>query len=277
MKRLLLAVLFAVSASAHPGVGIVVDSRGNIFYTDLRQIWRIAANGATGVAVPNVHSHELYVDKDDNVYGEHVWYNGEQLNTWGSRVWKRSPNGNVVDVIPTHAGFNDRFGFARDAAGNMYVVRRPDQNTTTIAKCAATCIPFGAFRFHNIRFLTATPPGTLYVVDLVDIVRVAPDGRATVIASNISSKHENHQVMGIWTDRDENVYVAVYGDSVVKRIDQRGRVTIVYRSSFPWAPSGGTFDRSGDMLVLETKMNVGDVTRVRRVKRSPSGILPAVP
>jgi hypothetical protein len=149
----------------------------------------------------------------------------------------------------------------------MYVVRRPDQHTTTIAKCSATCVPFGEFRFENIRFLTATPSGTLYVVDLVDVVKIAPSGRASVLARNLSSKRENHQVLGIWTDRAENVYVAVYGDRAVKRIDKGGGVTVVHRSSFPWAPSGGTVDRNGDLLVLETKMSVGDVTRVVRVKR----------
>jgi hypothetical protein len=265
MKRLLVLAFVATASMAHPAVSVVVDSRGNVFYSDLRQVWRIASNGATGIAVPNVHTHELYIDPNDNLYGEHLWYNGERLNTWGSRVWKRSPTGTVTDVIPAHAGFNDTFGFPHDALGNMYIVRRPDQNTTTIAKCAATCRPFGAFRFENIRFLTATPSGTLYVVDLVDVVKIAPSGQGSVLARNLSSKRENHQVMGVWTDRDENVYVAVYGDGVVKRIDQRGGVTVVYRSSFPWAPSGGTFDRKGHMLVLETKRSVGDATRVVRV------------
>ena len=46
MKRLAAAiVLVAASAAAHPGIGIVADSRGNIFYTDLKQVWRIAPDG----------------------------------------------------------------------------------------------------------------------------------------------------------------------------------------------------------------------------------------
>ncbi len=54
-----LLLLMSATAFAHPGVGIVIDSRGNVFYTDLRQVWRIAADGSKSVAVLNVHSHEL--------------------------------------------------------------------------------------------------------------------------------------------------------------------------------------------------------------------------
>jgi hypothetical protein len=44
MARLLGAavVLFAAAAHGHPGVGIVQDSRGNVFFTDLKQVWKIA-------------------------------------------------------------------------------------------------------------------------------------------------------------------------------------------------------------------------------------------
>lgn len=265
MKRLLLIALLATSASAHPAVGVVVDSKGNIFYSDLRQIWRLAANGALGIAVPNVHSHELYMDANDNLYGEHVWYNGERLNTWGSRVWRRSPDGRVVDVVPPHGGFNENWGAVHDAAGNIYIVHRPNQQTTTLIKCAPACRPFSSHHFENIRFMTATPSGTLYIVDLVDLVKVTPDGRAIVVARNLSAKRENHQVLGVWTDRYENVYVADYGDRSVKRVDKQGHVDVVARSSFPWAPSGGTFMRNGDLIVLETKVTVGDETRVVRV------------
>lgn len=262
MKRLLLLAAFALSASAHPGVGIVVDSKGNIFYTDLRQIWRLAPNGALGIAVPGVHSHELFIDANDNLYGENVHYNGEQLNTWTSRVWKRSPDGRVVDIVPAHAGFNDNWGF------KGYVVRRRDQQPSSLYKCSPACRPFGSYRFNNIRFFTVAASGNLYFVDLTDIVKMMPDGRGTVIARDVNRNRDPHQVMGIWTDREENVYVADYGNRVVKRIDKRGNIDIVARSKFPWAPSGGTLAPNGDLLILETKIMVGDETRVVRVTPS---------
>ena len=95
-----LAALFVPPlAGAHPGVGIVVDSRGNVFYTDLKNVWRVAPDGGRSIAVANVHSHELYLDAADNLYGEHLWYDGEKSNRWGHRVWRRSPDGQVTDII----------------------------------------------------------------------------------------------------------------------------------------------------------------------------------
>jgi hypothetical protein len=94
MRAIILAALvLPAAAMAHPGVGIVEDSAGNVFYTDLAQVWRIAPDGTKTVAVPKVHTHELAIDADNTLYGEHLWYNGETANTWGHRVWKRAPDG----------------------------------------------------------------------------------------------------------------------------------------------------------------------------------------
>jgi len=37
--------LISVLGIAHPGIGIVKDSKGNIFYTDLKQVWKISPDG----------------------------------------------------------------------------------------------------------------------------------------------------------------------------------------------------------------------------------------
>lgn len=69
MKKLFFLIfLLPAIGQAHPGVGIVKDSKGNIFYTDLKQVWKIS-NGIKAVVLPNVHTHELYIDKNDNLYG----------------------------------------------------------------------------------------------------------------------------------------------------------------------------------------------------------------
>jgi hypothetical protein len=62
----------AAAAEAHPGVGIVQDRRGNVFFTDLRQVWGITAGGRMSVWVPGVHTHELCLAAEDSLYGEHL-------------------------------------------------------------------------------------------------------------------------------------------------------------------------------------------------------------
>jgi hypothetical protein len=49
-----------------------MDSRGNFFYTDLSHVWKIAPSGAKSIALRGVHTHELYLDREDNLYGEHL-------------------------------------------------------------------------------------------------------------------------------------------------------------------------------------------------------------
>ena len=169
MKKLLAIFIFIFcfkSLSAHPGIGIVCDSKGNIYYTDLKQIWKLTPDGKKTVVVPNVHSHELYMDSNDNLYGEHLWYNGERLDTWGHYVWCLKNDGELTKVQEPTEGFLTDYSFVRDIAGNMYWVERftvsrfkkktPDGTITTIAEG----------KFRDIRWSYCTKDGIYYFIDL---------------------------------------------------------------------------------------------------------------
>ena len=84
-------LLFPTASRAHPGVGIVSDRWGNIFYTDLKNVYKISPSGEKTVAVARVHTHELALDSAGNLYGEHLWYTGEADNRWRRYVWRRTP------------------------------------------------------------------------------------------------------------------------------------------------------------------------------------------
>jgi hypothetical protein len=120
---LILFSMSSVSPMAHPGVGIVMDSKGNVFYTDLHQIWKIDLQGKKVMAVRNVHSHELYRDKHDSLYGEYLRYEGEATDKWGHYVWKLSADGKLEKVIPDTEGFlkNYSYGHATGGAENLAV------------------------------------------------------------------------------------------------------------------------------------------------------------
>src|SRR5262245_5755134 len=120
------AVLNAGMANAHPGVGIVQDQRGNVYFTDLKQVWKIAPDGKKSIAVPNVHTHELCLDADDNLYGEHLWYEGDATKKWGHRVWRLAPDGTVKDIEPARVGFLSDDSLVRDRAGNRYWITTND-------------------------------------------------------------------------------------------------------------------------------------------------------
>jgi len=283
MRRLFFlgAILLAAGpAWAHPSVSVVRDSRGNVYYSDLKQVWRIAPDGAKSIAVQNVHTHELYVDAEDNLYGEHLWYEGDATKKWGHYVWRLSADGKLTHIIPPRAGFRDDyrdFSFVRDRAGNMYWAER-EARPIVIRKRApdGTTADFGAEAgLSDVRWMTATPEGTVYFTDGPDLVRIAPDGKTTRLARGLRERrwsqpltwfNDTHNLMGVWADARGNVYVAGYGARKVKRVGPDGRVEVVATSPAPWSPTGGLVASNGDLWLLEDGV-VG--ARVRRI--SPDG------
>jgi sugar lactone lactonase YvrE len=256
-----------LGVQAHPGVGIVRDSRGNIYYTDLKQVWRIAPDGKKSVAVPGVHTHELCVDAQDNLYGEHLWYEGERTDKWGHYVWRMSPDGRVEKIIGPREGFLRDYSFVRDAAGNMYWTepaslpgantrirkRAPDGKITDLATA----------NFNNVRWKAAAADGTLYMADFrggwkTRLVRIRPDSRMEAMTDNLSEFrfsifgiHDQHAVMGLAPDKDGNVFVAVAGNGMVRKVTPAGQVSVADRSPAGWSPTGVLPLPNGDLWILE--------------------------
>lgn len=275
MKKLfcvLVLMLAGATAQAHPGVGIVKDSRGNLFYTDTKQVWKIAPDGKKSVAVPNVHTHELCLDAEDNLYGEHLWYEGDATKKWGHRVWCLKRDGTLVEVIPAREGFLRDYSFVRDRAGNMYWAdhgaqtiikkRSPDGKITTHATAD----------FRDVGRMTATSDGTLFLIDNGDLRRVAPDGKVTTVVVKLSEHKpapaeasDRHYQMGLWTDGEGSVYVAVARERLVLKARADGASVVVARSSGDWSPSGGVFDRDGALWLLEYSST--NAVRARRIAR----------
>lgn len=270
--RLILALapllLGALPAEAHPGIGIVRDARGNIYYTDLSQVWRIDPDGRRSVAVPGVHTHELALDPEGNLHGEHLWYEGEKTDKWGHRVWRRGADGRLSDVFPAREGFLRDTSFVRDAAGAAYWVerepsvvfrkRRADGRIETLAPCG-DC--------RNVRWSALAPDGTLLFTDAGDLRAVAPDGAIRTLAKGLQKPKGASSLMGIWTDGKRAAYVADYGSRAVKRVGPDGRVTMIARSPIPWGPTGGLFAPDGTLWLLETSAT--NAVRVRRI--APGG------
>ena len=273
MRRLLLVLLVAAScapAIAHPGVGIVEDSAGNVFYTDLARVWRIAPDGTKSVAVPGVHTHELCIDADDTLYGEHLWYEGDATKTWGYRVWKRTKDGAVRDVIAAREGFLADYSFVRDRAGAMYWADRGDRTVIKKRSLDGSIAIHASGPFRDVRWMTVTPDGVVYLVDSGRLLRIATDGSVSTVVAALSERKpppanvsDPHYQGGLWTDPRGSVYVAVSEERLVLEVKPDGSTRVAARSPLLWAPYGGMFDRHGSLWVLET--SVINAVRARRI------------
>lgn len=261
----------------------MVDKGGNAYYTDLRNVWRLTPSGATSIVVRDVHTHELYLDRGDTLYGEHLWYDGA---IWRHRVWRRTPDGAIEDVIRTRTGFRDDyddFHFARDTAGAMYW-REDDapsaRNVIRTRRGAGAPSTVASSPRGHVGWLAVSATGNVYFVSHGDLYR-ASRGRAVVVARGISEHsavplfvrfvgwasgffrktNPDHDVGGLWLDANENVYAAVPGGGVVKRISPSGEVRVISRSAAGWTAVGGT-SVGTQIWLLEN--GPGDSTRVRR-------------
>lgn len=267
---LFLLLFLCYETGAHPGVGIVMDQQGNIYFTDLKQVWKRSADGRLTVAVPDVHTHELALDKEGNLYGEHLWYNGERTDTWGHYVWCLKPDGQLVKIKEPQEGFLENYGFMRDSTGNMYWIERFTRSRFRMKTANGEISTIAEGKFSNIRWSYCTPGGTLYFIDLHKLYRLKRDGRFTLLAENLDDGRlsfgfsRQHNVYGIWADSNENIYVAVMPAKKVKRIDQNGKTEVIAYSMGQWSPTCGLFDKEGNMWLLEYGLN--DQCRVRKIE-----------
>lgn len=240
---------------AHPGIGIVKDSKGNIYYTDLQQVWKIS-NSTKTIAVPNVHTHELYIDAQDNLYGEHQ-YNNAAGDAFYHYMWQLQPNGKLDTVYTTQIAYQQiNFSLARDKAGNEYYTRlyikRPDEAHIYKKDIRGKETVFARGNFKGVKWLHPQNDGSLLFTQHNNVYKVLPNGKIVCLAKNIGSPNPSFPfsgnsitIWGLWQDAASNTYVAVFSDQAVKKIALDGTVTTVYRSKGDWAPLHGVFDNEG--------------------------------
>lgn len=255
-------------AMAHPGVGLVEDSRGNVYYTDLVHVWKVSPDGRKTIAVRNAHTHELALDAADNLYGEDLVYEGEALNRWHHRLWKRSPDGRVTDLFGKRAGFRNDHGFARDRRGTEYWIffensicllrkRTPDGRIATIPNRSP--LP------HLSWLAVGEGDSVLYATAGHRLYRISSGGTVAVLLQH--ERAEGHALMGLWPAPDGSVYVADYHDRAVKRVFANGNVTLVTRTEPNWFPSAVMLARNGALWLTE----YSPTNQVRLKRISPDG------
>jgi hypothetical protein len=263
-------------AGAHPGIAIVKDSKGNIFYSDLRHVWKIS-NGKKSVAVPDVHTHELYMDTGDNLYGEHVIYEDNAGEQWFHFMWLLRPDGILDTVVGLKQAYiEEHYSLARDIHGVEYYtkafLREPDTSHIFKRTPGKTEEVFATGDFKGVAWLHPQTDGSLLFVKDNAVWRINAHGKRTLVASNIGNEKPSFEfsgssiiVWGLWEDSDHNVYAAVFSDQEVKRITPDGKVSVYYTSKGNYAPTQGVFDNEGALWLMESS----DQNEVRVIKVPP--------
>ena len=252
------------SSLAHPGIGLVKDSKGNLYYTDLSQVWKIS-NGKKSIAVPHVHTHQLFMDKEDNLYGEDLQYDGDARATFSHSLWILRPGAIVETIVSNRQAYMKiDYSLNRDLSGNEYFTKVftaiPDtihlyRRSANGKELIIATGQFGGVAWFHPQVdgsILYTRDNNLYRIDNLGTIRQIATSLALDIPSfkNFGSK----SVYGAWQDNTD-VYVAVFSDQRILKINRKGEKTEVYHSEKNWGPTFGLFDLNGNLWVLECSVN----------------------
>jgi streptogramin lyase len=232
--HLILLLLTARSASAHPAWGIVVDPQGRVVFSEVttNSVWRLENDGRLVKLVTGRHSHEISLDGQGTLHGEHVVYD---QGRWLRSLWSLNPAGRVETKAagepPKPAGL---------AAVNARV---------------------------------RGPEGALYVTDGQAVRRIDPDGQVVTLGGDplAGVSHGEHpRLLGLAV-RNGSVLVADADHGVVLEITPGGEVVDRWRSGPLWAPAGIAVS-DGNIYLLESRPEnllmllerIGPWARVRR-------------
>lgn len=263
LKLLFLSLLLPTIGQSHPGIGIVKDSKGNVYYTDLKHVWKITS-GNKSVVVPNVHTHELYIDQHDNLYGEGGYYDDKALKFY-HYLWVYRPNGKIDTVTGMKEAYvHQDFSLAKDKKRNEYYIKRfliPHNDTRRIYRKSPDGkeIVLATGNFKDVNWLHPQDDGSLLFVSNNSIYRVDSLGSIQLVKENVADSKSSNKpfsnnilVWGVWQDNVRNIYVAVHSDQSIKKIDTSGHMTDIYKLSGNWSPLHGVFDNDNKLWVLES-------------------------
>jgi hypothetical protein len=180
------------------------------------------------------------------------------------------PSGEISKVIANTEGFLKDYSFVRDHHDHMFFADREGSCQKLMQRTQDRSTRMGRACFTDIRWMTATPEGNVYLVDSDDLKKVDANGNVQVMAEGIKERkltqatvNDNHLAMGLWTDKQENVYVAIFGARHVKKITPEKKVSVVVKTSLLWSPTGGLTAPNGDFWLLEC--SPGNSVRVEKV------------
>ncbi|MFN0177802.1 MAG: hypothetical protein ACKVZ0_03315 [Gemmatimonadales bacterium] len=255
-------------ALAHPGWGLVRDAaRGIVYYTDLVRVWKIDRTGRRTVAVPDVHTHELRLDAQGNLYGEDLENNGDR---WRNRVWRLSPDGRLTDVLPWRPGFRDDYGFVADANGALYWTKcSVEADRCVVNRRAANGQVSAAGRGRTfarpLNFLASDDAGGVLLADGNSILRLTPADTFASAIRNAARTNDRFAIMGFHPRDSGEITVAAFEDGTVVRLTPARPPQVLYRAEGPWKPSA-VLDGPDGLWITEY-----DGARVRLRHRDATG------
>lgn len=281
MKTLLLtffALVLVGSVHAHPGSGIAVDGKGQVFFIDTGSgLWKIDTKGKLA-HLNRQRFHWLALDENNR-------FGGTTLRHEPGADWEIAK----VGSSPTALTCSD-FPLAITAAGTLVYPRFASRKLELLSVSSAgragvfATIPRGVGGpLQWLNGLALGPGGSIYYTEDSAIWTISKAGRVSRFSQvsplagrpsipGFSSK-DGPVLRGLAVNAQGVVYVAAEADGRVLRITPAGKVTTLLQTQSPWAPTAVALFGE-NVYVMEFSHDTGDdrtkwMPRVRKI--TPDG------
>ena len=244
-------------ASAHPGSGIVVNSNGDVFFTDTGHgVWRIDSAGKLSHAYPSTGYHWLALDSTGSfsnadlrhLFAQHLAPNFERLTAAGVTPTLIAADGQPFVIGPD--------GNLYYAAGNLEVMRltRDGKISPLVPGMAHQADMLG-----GIKGMACGPDGALYVAYPAAIQRITLEGKTTMLINplkvdgctdDVDPAMARPYLRGLAIGEDGTIYAAATNCRRVLKIGADRKVTSLLQCEAPWTPTGVAVTR-GLVYLLE--------------------------
>jgi sugar lactone lactonase YvrE len=275
--------LFSAQVHAHPSWGIAVDPQRQVYFSDLKTVWKIDAYGKLSVvrAEGDRHTHDLNIDEAGNLYGADNSYE-PATQRFFSAIWTITSAGSFSYLLPLTENPPKGTSIWKDRDGNMYHVtnyperellvlkRTPNGSVTALAGSSNAAREYRQTVPYSTGGIAFSSEGALYFVHGANVSKITTSGTLVPLARNVvveNGSGDPTSLFGISVDAQGHAFVADYGNRRVMKVTQANQITTVIRAEEPWFPTGVAI-RDGELYILEyghTPTHTPIGTRVRKL------------
>jgi len=247
----LLVAVFSISIMAHPGSGIVVDRRGEVYFLDTGSgVWKIDLQGKL-TQLPGPRFHWLTLDADDCFSTAHLPAGAAGDIT---RVGT-SPTLLVASDYPVAIGANGLLYYPSYTSGSglQLMELTPANQTRMLTNLSAA----GTRDLRWLNGLAAGADGSLYYTEDDAIRRISARGEVSTVVAKpkiptcVSIAGSSRPMLrGLAAESNGTIYVAASGCGSLLKVSAGGQVTTVHQLQSPWTPTAVALSKD-NIYVLE--------------------------
>jgi len=275
---LVTAGLAFTAVFAHPGSGIVVDRRGQIYFIDTGQgVWRIDAQGRLAQREGPAF-HWLAIDTGGRFVKTRLPSSPDaEMKAIGA-----DPTLIVSSDFPVTVGSDGALYYPElGSDGRLRIFRVTPSGARAVFATLPAATESGPLRWLN--GIAAGPDGAIYYTENQAIRRITRQGTLSTVVAKVAvpgcvrppgwEAPLGSYLRGLDVASNGTVFVAATGCGAVLKIEADGKTSVVLRAERPWSPTAVAVGGK-DLYVLEYLHTAAEHRRewVPRVKKvSPGG------